>query len=330
MLAGLDPRLAELAATIMTEAGELPQLPSPAPRDGQSREDWAAEVAELRVAHDAVAALALKYHPSDASEVASIVDREIPVAGGTLTARVYTPQGEGPFPGIAYFHGGAWWFAGGETGFALNDAYCRSFAAHLGSVVVNVDYRLAPEHRYPGQLEDAFAALEWIVENADGLTVDATNVSVMGASSGANLAASVCLLARDRGGPALRSQILHVPALDLTLASPSIQADPLVAHFAALAELYATPAEMTDPHVSPMFAEDVGGLPSAVVITAEHDALRDDGRRYVDRLRAAGADVVWLEYPMLHSVSLPETRERMIGDVTAAVRKAQAGRPVSA
>jgi len=152
---------------------------------------------------------------------------------------------------------------------------------------------------------------------------------VMGGSSGGNQAAAVCLLARDRGGPAIRSQMLHVPALDLTLSSPSAREEPAVlAGLTGVVRLYATAEQVLDPYVSPLLAEDLSGLPPAVIVTGEYDFIRDDGRRYAVRLAEAGVEVRALEYPMLHNISLPETTEQMFADMIEAVGVAQAGLPL--
>jgi len=325
----LDPRLAAIVGEIMAVLpAEPPEPPTPAPKSGQSRAEWEADVAAARSAHDAPAEVVALLLAPRAPAVASVLDHDIDVDGGQLTARVYSPEGDGPFPAIVFYHGGAWWLAGGETGFGLTDGFCRIYCAETGSVVVNVDYRLAPEHPYPGQLEDSYAGLVWTVEHASELKVDPANVSVMGQSSGGNQAAAVCLLARERGGPAIRSQTLHAPGLDLTLTSPSIAEDPATLEgLRQVRLLYAREDQFTDGYVSPLLADDLSGLPPAIIITGEHDFIRDDGRRYAARLSEAGVDVRALEYPMLHGVALPETTDQMLADLVAALREVQAATP---
>ena len=325
----LDPRLAAIVGEIMAALPATPpEPPTPAPKPGQSRAEWAADVAAARSAHDAPPEVVAHLLPPRSPTVASVIDHDIDVDGGQVTARVYSPVGAGPFPAIVFYHGGAWWLAGGETGFGLTDGFCRIYCAETGSVVVNVDYRLAPEHPYPRQLEDSYTGMLWTVEHASELNVDPANVSVMGQSSGGNLAAAVCLLARDRGGPAIRSQTLHIPGLDLTLTSPSITEDPAtLAGLRQVRLLYAREDQFTDGYVSPLLAEDLSGLPPAIIVTGEHDFVRDDGRRYAARLTAAGVDVRALEYPMLHGVALPETTEQMLADMVTALREVQAAAP---
>jgi acetyl esterase len=326
-LTTMDPRLAQLVGEVMAALpAEQPPAPPPAPAAGQDRADWLAEVAAARAALDGQGEIHAALVPLAGPEVGSVHDEKIEVEGGTITARIYTPSGSGPFPAIVAYHGGAWWLAGGEAGFKLTDGYCRRFCAGLDSVVVNVDYRLAPEYPYPHQLEDCYTALQWTIDQAATLRIDPANVSVMGGSSGGNQAAAVCLLARDRGRPAIKAQLLHVPGLDLSLESPSVREDPAVlAGLQAVTRLYATPEQVQDPYVSPLLAPDLSGLPPAVIVTGEFDFIRDDGRRYAERLRADGVEVRALEYPMLHNIALPETNEQMFAEMIAALGQAQSG-----
>ncbi len=318
----LDPRLTALVGEIMAKLPEGSQAPPPGePGEGQSRTSWLAEVTARRDAQDDLAAL-LSVHLAPAGpDVETVRQLTIPVAGGHIAARCYTPSGTGPFPGLVFFHGGAWWLAGGEKGFALTDSYCRIFCAGLGAVIVNVDYRLAPEFPFPQQLEDSFAGLCWTIEHASTLNIDPLDVSVMGASSGGNQAAAVCLLARERGGPHIASQVLHAPALDLTGSSPSLHDDmgtwdqlqPVVA-------LYASRDECRNPLVSPLLAENLSGLPPAVIVIGDYDPLRDDGARYAKRLQEHGVAARLLEFPMLHNIALPETSVRMFAEMIEAIR----------
>ena len=320
--ATLSPALAELADAIQAEVGTAPpRIPSASPAPGQSRAEWLTQVEAARAEGDRLAAIVLERLGLPVPDVAAIKDVEIPVPGGNIASRVYVPHGDGPFPAVVYFHGGAWWLAGGERGLALNDSHCRILSAGASTVVVNVDYRLAPEFPYPVQLEDAFAAVRWTQLSGGTLEIDGENVSVSGTSSGGNLAAAVCLLARERGAPAIVGQLLHVPALDLTLRSPSIQEDPATAaHLSAVIDLYVSAEQRVEPAVSPLLAVDLGGLPQAFIATGQYDHLRDDGRRYAERLSAAGNDVVWIDYSMFHTIALPETLEAMYADMAAALR----------
>jgi len=321
----LDPALEAFADAIHAKVGTAPpRIPPAAPASGRSRAQWLADVEDARAAGDGLAAIVIGDLELPRPDVAAVVDQPIPVAGATIPSRVYVPHGEGPFQALVYFHGGAWWLAGGERGFALNDSHCRILCAGARAVVVNVDYRLAPEFPFPVQLEDAFDAVRWVQQGDHSLAVDRANVSVSGTSSGGNLAAGICLLARERGTPAIRKQILHVPALDLTLRSPSVVADTeFVDQLSAVIDLYVSPEQRSEPTVSPLLADDLGGLPPAFIATGQYDPLRDDGRRYAERLEAAGVAARWMDYPMFHGIGLPQTFVAMYADMVAALRAAQ-------
>jgi acetyl esterase len=248
----------------------------------QQRFDSAVQNARLRP-------LGLRKGP----EVASISHRVIPVEGGRIRLRLYRPVGSGPFPLHVFLHGGGWCIGTLDD----RDPRCQALAAGAGCLVVSVDYRMAPENQYPTPPEDCFRALTWLVAHAEELDVDASRVSVGGESAGANLAAVVALMARDRGGPALRFQLLDVPAVDLTLTQPSIEEfgtgyllerrdmESFIDNYLPDRSL------VTDPYVSPLFAEDLSGLPPAWITTMSHDPLQDDGKAYADRLREAGVEV---------------------------------------
>ncbi|MCU1467368.1 MAG: hypothetical protein JWM72_3296 [Actinomycetia bacterium] len=228
-----------------------------------------------------------------APEVAGITDHRVPVAGGEITLRIYTPFGSGPFPAHLHLHGGGFWLGM----LAQSDTKCCETAQGAGCVVAAVGYRLAPEHKFPVASEDCFAALNWLADNAAALGIDARRLSVGGVSAGANLAAVVTLKARDRGGLSLVFQVLEVPVTDLTLSFPSMteHGTGYVLTKEACARnvrLYlADPGQATDPYASPYFADDLSGLPPALIVTAEFDPVRDEGEAYAQRLEAAGVAV---------------------------------------
>lgn len=223
----------------------------------------------------------------------AVSDRMIEVRGGTIPVRIYRPRDGSALPAHVFAHGGAF-FAGsiGEL-----DGLCGEYAQNARCAVFSVGYRLAPEHRWPTAAEDVYAVLAWVAEHAAELDVDATLLSIGGASSGGGLAAAVALMARDRGGPALRFQLLETPVLDLTMSRPSTE------RFATGYLLSRTwlqrgyecyvpdEAQRREPYASPLLAEDLAGLPRTFVLTAEYDPLRDEGEEYVRRLRAAGVPV---------------------------------------
>lgn len=220
---------------------------------------------------------------------ASTVDHEVPVRDGRIRVRVHRPAGSGPFPAYVFLHGGGWCIGTIEE----RDARCRQIVAGARCVVVSVDYRLAPENAYPTPAEDCYAALEWVAANAARLDVDASRLAVGGESAGANLAAVVCLMARDRSGPRICHQWLDVPATDLTLSQPSYRDVPdglLLDRSSILRfrELYLGDLDrVTEPYASPLLA-DLRDLPPAWIMSAEFDKLRDDGRAYANALEAAG------------------------------------------
>ncbi|MBB6551874.1 alpha/beta hydrolase [Nonomuraea rubra] len=211
-------------------------------------------------------------------------DHLVQVEGGEITVRSYTPAGMGPLPCHVYIHGGGWWL--GEL--AHRDAVCGRLAADAGCVVFSVAHRLAPEHRFPVPPLDCYAALLWVAEHAARLGADASRLSIGGDSSGANLAAAVALMARDRSGPQLIAQVLEIPALDLTMSRVTNAAEALVLtpdELAANIDRYCGPEDRRHPYASPLLAGDLAGLPPALIMVAEYDILRDEGEAYGQALR---------------------------------------------
>ncbi|MFC4944108.1 alpha/beta hydrolase [Pseudonocardia sp. GCM10023141] len=229
---------------------------------------------------------------------ASVVDHEVPVAGGTITVRVYTPRGTGPFPAHVYAHGGAFWLGDLDQ----YDPLCRWYSAKVGCVVVSVDYRLAPEHPYPVPVQDCYAALRWTVASAAELGIDPSRVSIGGSSAGGSLAAATTLMARDRGGPALVFQLLEVPVTDATLSAPSM-AEFAEGYLLTRADMergvgyyLGDGARAREDYASPLLAADLTGLPPALIMTAEFDPLRDEGEAYGRRLAQSGVPVTVTRY----------------------------------
>ena len=251
-----------------------------------------------------------------------VQDQLVSGRSGQIPVRVYRPLARtGPQPAVLYLHGGAW-LMGCPDGI---DHVCREIAVASGTTVASVDYRLAPEHPYPAALEDCADALAWLRSDPG---VDPARIAVAGDSAGGNLAAALCLLDRRSAGTAahapLRSQILLYPSLDLTLTDPfplTFKGPGLTLEDCrALVGIYlAGGAAAEDELCSPLLADDVSDLPPALVITAGVDILREDGRRYVERLLTAGVEARWSDYPrMPHAfVSL----NRICRDAPAAVRE---------
>lgn len=220
---------------------------------------------------------------------------ELAVEGGTIGLRVIRPAGDEVLPGLLFVHGGGWFQGDLDT----SEVESGHFATAVGCVVVHVDYRLAPEHPFPTPLEDVVAAWSWLHASASSLGIDTSHVAVAGASAGGNLAAAVCLVARERGLPMPVAQLLDVPATDLTLQSPSLTelgdgAGLTTTDIKQFAAWYCGDTAPDHPWVSPLLASDLSGLPPAVVIVAEHDPIRDDGERYVAALQSAGVPAVGL------------------------------------
>jgi acetyl esterase len=230
--------------------------------------------------------------------VADVSDRTILGPGGEIPIRVYVPEGERPMPGLVFFHGGGWVVGSLRT----HDAVCRALANGSGCTVVAVDYRLAPEHKFPAAIDDAVAATRWVFDNAEQLGIDAERIAVGGDSAGGNLAAAVALTLRDTGGPRLAYQLLIYPVTDHNLDTPSYIANAEGYRLTRAAmnwywnHYLRTALDAEDQRASPLRASSLVGLPPAFVATAEFDPLLDEGRAYAERLRAAGVAVEYREY----------------------------------
>jgi acetyl esterase len=237
------------------------------------------------------------------SHVGKRQEGTVPGPGGPIPIRVYTPSQGGTMPGLIYFHGG---------GFVLGDLdscdqTCKALSDGAGCVVVSVDYRLAPENKFPAGPEDCLAATEWVAVNARQLQIDPRRIGVGGESAGGTLAAVVALAARDRGGPRLAFQLLIYPCTDATMRAPSHQENGegymlTRDRMAWFWEQYLdTDDDRTNPFISPLHAKNLQRLPPAVVLTAEFDPLRDEGEAYANRLDNAGVSVICQRYPgMIH------------------------------
>ncbi len=236
-------------------------------------------------------------------EVARVQDRTIPGPDSQLSVRIYTPPGSGPFPALVWFHGGGWVVGDLESA----DATARHLTLGAGCVVVSVDYRLAPEAKFPGPAEDCYAATRWVAEHAAEIGGSGNNLAVGGDSAGGNLAAAVCLMAKDRGGPSLGMQLLVYPvtARDFQTGSYvdnaegyNLTRDTMVWYWE---QYLANDTDGTNAYAAPQQAQDLRGLPPAVVITAEYDPLRDEGEAYAHRLQAVGVPTTCTRYPgMIH------------------------------
>jgi cation diffusion facilitator CzcD-associated flavoprotein CzcO/acetyl esterase/lipase len=224
-------------------------------------------------------------------EVAEILDGVMPTSGGDLQYRLYRPAGVGPHPVIAYFHGGGWVLGDLDS----DDPFCRDLCFRTGAVVVSVNYRHAPEARFPASADDAFAAVQWMTANAIELGGIPGQLAVAGWSAGGNVAAVAAQRARDEGGPELVGQLLITPVTDCDMTRRSYQENsdgyvlttPLMTWFW---NHYCDPDQRTDPKASPIRGE-LAGLPPAIVVTAQFDPLRDEGAAYAEALAAVGVPV---------------------------------------
>jgi acetyl esterase len=253
-------------------------------------------------------------------DVARVEEMKIPGPDGEIPIRVYWPEENGPLPVLVYYHGGGWVIGNLDT----NDSLSRLLANKASAVVVSVDYRLAPEHRFPAAVDDCYAALEWVSRNADKLNVDASRIAFGGGSAGGNLTAAVALMARDRAGPRLAYQVMFYPATNLLDLSTNSHRDfgdgygLTREHIEFFRDSYLPEVEdRKNPYASPLLAENLEGLPPAIVITAGFDVLRDEGVAYAERLEAAGVPTASVEYPsMIHGfVSM----DRVFGEAEDAI-----------
>lgn len=241
----------------------------------------------------------LAANPIPPEAIYRVEDRHIPGASGQIPVRVYTPEGNPPMGVLVYFHGGGWVLGDLES----HDRVCRALANGAGCVVVSVDYRLAPEHVFPAGAEDSYAATKWVFENAASLGADPARLAVGGDSAGGNLAAVVSMMARDRGGPPIGFQLLFYPVTDAALDTPSqkeFAADGCVLSRADMEWFWnnylGSDAEKTNPYACPLRAKNLAGLPPALVMTASHDPLRDEGERFAQRMISAGVKVTCTRY----------------------------------
>jgi acetyl esterase len=252
-------------------------------------------VAEARAQYEG--RIRLMAAPPDVGEVS---ERTIQGPGGDLRMRIYRPARVGPFPVLAFFHGSGFVLCSLDT----HDGMCRHLCAGAGCVVVSVDYRLAPEHKFPAGLDDCVVATRWIAGHAAELDGDAERMAVAGDSAGGNLAAAAALRIRDEAGPKLCGQLLIYPVTDyFEPGTPSYQENAEGYGLTRDTMIWfwnhylSDPAEGADPLASPLRARDLSGLPPALVMTAEYDPLRDEGDQYADKLRAAGTPAVTSRWP---------------------------------
>jgi acetyl esterase len=260
--------------------------------------------------------------------VGSVADITIPVDGADIGARVYTPEGAGPHPVVMFFHGGGWVICSLDTHDNVARAICRDAAA----VVVSVDYRMAPEFRYPTAVHDCFAATKWVADNASSLGGDASRLALCGDSAGGNLSAVVSQMARDAGGPVVSFAALIYPAVDMTRKGGSLDEN-ATGYFLETDGMewfmnhYLSGADRAEVLASPLLHENLSGLPDCFIATCEYDPLRDEGEAYGEALRAAGGHVETKRYDgLIHGVAnmtgVLDGGRQLVADVSAHLRAA--------
>ncbi|TAL39872.1 MAG: alpha/beta hydrolase [Spirochaetes bacterium] len=265
--------------------------------------------------------------------MASVSDMKAVAGGLSVPVRVYNPGGKGLLPVVLFYHGGGWVQGSVET----HDGLCRILAKKSGAVVISVEYRLAPENPYPAAIDDAYAALLWVRANSEQLHADPAKIAVAGDSAGGNLAAAVCLMARDRRGPAVAFQVLIYPGLNSAylntgsygmFAKGYLLDKPNVEKFIGM--YLPDKKDRVLPYASPFLAADHRNLPPALIITAAFDVLRDEGEAYAVKLKDAGVPARAIRYPgMVHgfvsaSRLLPQA-EQALEEIAAELRKAFGG-----
>ncbi len=262
--------------------------------------------------------------------VGGVEDRNIPGPGGDIPIRIYTPVAAGgsPLAALVYYHGGGWVVGDIES----HDATCRTLSQTSGCKVISVDYRLAPEAKFPAAADDAYAALVWVEKNAMEIGVDPNRIAVGGDSAGGNLAAVASLMARDKNGPHIAFQLLIYPVTQIGIDSAS-RKELATGYFLETETMtwfedqYVDPADADSPYASPLKADNLSGLPPAYVITAGFDPLKDEGKAYADGLRAAGVDVQYVNYDgMIHGfialTALVENAANAVAETGVALKKA--------
>jgi acetyl esterase len=267
--------------------------------------------------------------PTEIEAVKDVKDFHIPGHATEIPVRMYTPEGEQPLPLLMYYHGGGYVLGDLES----HDAVCRSLANQAGCIVVSVDYRLAPENKFPAAVEDCYAATKWVAENAEKLGGDANRLAIGGDSAGGNLAAVVAQMARDLNAPKIIFQLLIYPVTDSVEVQPSritngegyFLTKELMDWFEA--QYADETTDRRDPKYSPIYAESLANLPPALVITAEFDPLVDEGEIYAKKLQEAGTPVTLTRYDgMIHgfysmAAMLPQGKQA-ISESANALKKA--------
>ena len=237
-------------------------------------------------------------YPEPEIPVAKIMDSTIPSPNGEIPVRIYYPSTDQKLPALVWFHGGGWVFGDLDTA----DDNCRNLTK-AGVIVVSVDYRLAPEHKYPAAIDDAFIATDWVAKHGAEIGIDTNNIAVGGDSAGGNLAAAVSLRSKAEQGPKIAFQLLVYPVTDVSNFDRASEKNFKEGYLLSVQDMdyfrtaYATTdSDYSQAYFSPLLAEDHSKLPPAFVITAGFDPLKSEGKAYADKLDAAGTKVAYRNY----------------------------------
>ncbi|WP_449620735.1 alpha/beta hydrolase [Robertmurraya sp. Marseille-Q9965] len=237
----------------------------------------------------------------DAEPVGKVENRTIPGPAGELSVRVYYPKEiQASNPGLVYFHGGGWVIGDLDS----HDSVCRALTNHANCVTVSVDYRLAPENKFPAAVEDAYASVQYVQDHAEEFHIDPSRIAVGGDSAGATLSAVVTNIAKQDNGPKICYQVLFYPSTAAGVPTPTASSIENAEGYFLTSDLIKwfmrcylnNDEDKLSPLVTPLFFEDLTGLPPAIVITAEYDPLRDEGEAYAEKLKEAGVKVDCIRY----------------------------------
>lgn len=251
--------------------------------------------------------------------VKQVENRCLPLAGREIPIRIYRPEGQAPFPALVYFHGGGWVIGSLDS----HDSICREITNSANCVVISVDYRLAPEHKFPAAVEDAYDSLQWIDNHSKELEIDGDRIAVGGDSAGGNLATVPCIMAKELKTPDVIHQFLLYPSTGYQEEPPSIREN--AEGYLLTGELmewfrdhyFNNDKEIQNPYASPILYNDLTGLPAATILTAQYDPLRDVGKAYAEKLQGAGVRVNYKNYDgLIHGFAnfapfVPEARDAL-------------------
>jgi acetyl esterase len=261
----------------------------------------------------------MRQAPTTVERVGAVEDKKLPLKDRDIRVRVYKPEGNGKFPALVYYHGGGWVLGNIDS----HDGVCRAIVNMAQCTVISVDYRLAPEHKFPAGVHDAYDALVYISDHAEEFDIDANRIAVGGDSAGGNLAAVTSIIAKEKGGPSIIHQFLLYPSTGRDYELPSMKENSegyfltqeLMEWFG---EHYVNKQEdWKHPYASPVLAEDLSNLPPATILTAQYDPLRDSGALYAEKLRENEVPVFYKNYhDLIHGFAnfiefVPEAREAL-------------------